>query len=127
MAIIKDGRMPCRITDGVQYDNGWVDDDGWVDNIRDMEAFEFLELVSEHILPYDISDWFIDAVIDELHANDHGAFKELLESVLDLPPTRRTTLRRVFEHLSGELLHKAFENAAKKMKKNETILENLHE
>ena len=57
-------KMPCRIDDGPQYD------DDWVDAVDDMEPLAFLELAAQRLPHDEILDWFVDEFIGLMQDND---------------------------------------------------------
>mgnify|MGYP003146658990 CR=1 FL=1 len=120
MSIIKDGRMPCRITDGPQYD-----DQDFADHILDMEPCEFLAAASERIPKTELLDWFFDALVDELDNNDHEEFKRLLEAVVSLEKDRHDLLWNRLNATAGYIVNNAFERAAKNMMKNEDVAQRV--
>lgn len=101
MAVIKDNRMPCSITDGPQ-------EDGWVDDVEDMEPLDFLDLAIERLPESEIFDWFADELLDVLYPHANGLnceFSKLLH--------HRINLEDIFDE--------AFERMAKKMMENEDV------
>tara|TARA_R110002012_G_scaffold28010_7_gene88810 strand:- start:243 stop:596 length:354 start_codon:yes stop_codon:yes gene_type:complete len=109
MAIIKDNRMPCSITDGPQ-------EDGWVDDVEDMEPLAFLELAIERLPESEIFDWFVDEFIGLMQDNDFEVFKRVIYAGIYCVASSP-----VYHRLGVDVLEKVCERAAKEMKENEDV------
>ena len=128
--IVRASKMPCRIDDGPQYD------DDWVDAVEDMSAFEFLAAASARIPKKELLDWVVDALIDELDNNDHDEFKRLLEAVVVFQKELENRTKgdhdkahRLLDGLNakaGYVVNSAFYNAAKGMMKNEDVARRVY-
>jgi len=110
MAIIKDDRMPCSITDGPQ-------EDGWVDDVDDMEPLAFLELAIERLPEGEIFDWFADELLDVLDPRGGSScVSKLLHHRINLEDVDGWSMGFWYS-----CFEEALERMAKKMMENEDV------
>ena len=132
MAVIKDDRMPCSITDGPQEDDAWVDDmqEAWLD----LSPFVYWGDVVAQIPNERIFDFFVDALIDELGARNQEEFKRILECEVEIIRAGNSYgLSQQYSHAivrmektATYVLGKAFERTAKEMMKSESIMREVY-